>query len=151
MAKHRGFSTVQEHDDTIIENINSMVHKKDKLFILGDYAWNQYGMLRGEEINCIHKELVMGNHDTMVTKSYLRQFERLTGFRDYKDFWLSHCPISSEDMRWRKGNLHGHRHGGFDDPPELYMPYFNVNIELHNMHPVKFDIIEEIFSGYSTD
>jgi calcineurin-like phosphoesterase family protein len=34
----RPFSTVEEHDETIINNINELVHRDDKLWILGDFA-----------------------------------------------------------------------------------------------------------------
>jgi calcineurin-like phosphoesterase family protein len=36
MAKRRGFSTIEEHDEHIIEKWNSVVHKRDITYILGD-------------------------------------------------------------------------------------------------------------------
>ena len=36
----RGFSCIKDHDDTIIDNINSVVKTDDILFHLGDFCLN---------------------------------------------------------------------------------------------------------------
>ena len=139
ITKHRGFPSIVEHDWTILANLNAMVRKKDKLFILGDVVWNQEALKLLDEIPS-EKELIIGNHDTMTTKAYLKYFRNVRGFRSYKGFWLSHCPIHPQEIYRRRGNIHGHIHKGANTPA-LPMPYFNVNVDYNNYAPVNFDTI----------
>lgn len=138
-AKARGFDSVEEHDFTLVENINKLVRGKDKLFILGDVAFTSQGF---KMISMLPRtmELIIGNHDTQRTVDYLRHFVRVHGFRQYKEFWLSHCPIHPQELYRCRGNIHGHIHKGTATPPLDY-PYFNVNVDFHNMMPVNFATI----------
>ena len=38
---NRPFSSIDQHDETIIENINKLVKSGDDLYILGDISFNQ--------------------------------------------------------------------------------------------------------------
>jgi calcineurin-like phosphoesterase family protein len=63
MAKRRGFSTIEEHDEHIIEKWNSVVHKRDITYILGDITMEKsapYHLL--DRLNG-QKYVVLGNHD----------------------------------------------------------------------------------------
>lgn len=144
-AEIRGFYSVEEHDSTIIYNIKSLCGKKDKIFILGDVAWSQESIKLLNELPQT-KELIIGNHDTMVTATYLKYFTKVHGFRQYKGFWLSHCPIHPQEIYRCTGNIHGHLHNGAATPP-LCLPYFNVNVDYNNYHPVNFSIIKAIYEG----
>lgn len=143
-ARRRGFASVEEHDEYIISKLQ-IVGKRDKLFILGDVAWKQEHLQQLKQVRGV-KEMIYGNHDTLHAREYLTVFQKLHGFRGYRDFWLSHCPIHpQENARWKYGNIHGHIHNnsessGFDDPK-----YFNVNIDMNNMDVVNFDTILERF------
>lgn len=64
MAKLRGFSSVEAHDNHIVESWNRAVTKRDHVWILGDLAlggpkdwWEPVIRLNGT------KHLVFGNHD----------------------------------------------------------------------------------------
>lgn len=142
-AHHRGFNDVVEHDWTIITNLRSVVGKKDKLFILGDVCWNDHSLKLLEEIPGI-KELIIGNHDTLQTKKYLKYFTKVHGFRGYREYWLSHCPIHPQEIFRTKGNIHGHIHNGAATTNIGY-PYFNVNVDCNNMCPVNMDTIDHFF------
>ena len=63
--KSRGFNSIEDHDNTIIENWNNIVTEDDDIYVLGDlmlgdkeYGLNCLKRLRGK----IH--IVVGNHDT---------------------------------------------------------------------------------------
>ena len=63
MATHRGFASVEEHDEHIITQWNSVVHKRDTTYILGDVTMEkaeQYALL--DRLNGA-KRVVLGNHD----------------------------------------------------------------------------------------
>ena len=63
---NRKFKTIEEHDNTLIENWNNAVGIDDEVFILGDISW--HNVTRTIEIvkslNGV-KHLIVGNHDTL--------------------------------------------------------------------------------------
>ena len=143
VAKHRGFTCLEYHDDAILNNFQKLIGKRDKLFILGDVAWNNKSLPLIAEIPGV-KELIVGNHDTLSTREYLKYFNKVHGFRGYKGFWLSHPPIHEQEIYRKRGNIHGHVHNGAHTPPLPY-PYFNVNVDFNDMKPVNFDTILDWF------
>jgi calcineurin-like phosphoesterase family protein len=112
MAKHRGFSTVEEHDEHIIAKWNSVVHKRDVTYILGDVTMEKsapYPLL--DRLNGI-KHIVLGNHDRRQdTKKLLQYAESVAGMIQYKGIMLTHCPIHPMELEYRfNKNIHGHIH-----------------------------------------
>lgn len=139
----RGGSTVEEHDNWVINQINSTVKKRDTLYILGDVAMSAEGLERITEIPC-RKHLIMGNHDTQPMEEYLRVFDTVRAYVKYKKFWLSHMPVHSFDFDYRvRGNLHGHLHHrtieSQQDPQ--WWKYHNVSVEQSYGIPVAFEDI----------
>lgn len=112
MALHRGFSTVEEHDEYIIEKWNSVVSKRDVTYILGDVTMEKsspYHLL--DRLNGI-KHVVLGNHDRKQdVKKLLEHVESVAGMIQYKGIMLTHCPIHPMELDYRfKHNIHGHIH-----------------------------------------
>jgi len=54
--------TMDEWNEMLLDRINSMVTRADRLFILGDFAWKRPGYWR-QQIRCRHVTLIIGNHD----------------------------------------------------------------------------------------
>lgn len=112
-------TSVEEHDQYLIENINSMVRRDDELIVVGDFAWDNPGKYRSK-IDCKTVRLVIGNHDR-VQKSRntfgecpevirTRAYDRSA--RDYVKLFLSHYPHAYWDGSHRGwGHLYGHCHG----------------------------------------
>jgi calcineurin-like phosphoesterase family protein len=54
---------LEQHDEALVDGWNSLVGKKDRTFIIGDFAWNNHkryaNRLNGKKI------LIAGNHDKM--------------------------------------------------------------------------------------
>jgi calcineurin-like phosphoesterase family protein len=111
MAKKRGFATVEEHDEHIIAKWNSVVHKRDITYILGDVTMEkaEYDVLN--RLNG-RKYVVLGNHDKLGhTRKLLEYVDSVTGMMKYKGVILTHCPIHSMELEYRfKHNIHGHIH-----------------------------------------
>jgi len=112
MAKRRGFSTVEEHDEHIIAKWNSVVNKRDVTYILGDVTMEKsspYPLL--DRLNGI-KHIVLGNHDRRQdTKKLLQYAESVAGMIQYKGIMLTHCPIHPMELEYRfNKNIHGHIH-----------------------------------------
>lgn len=141
VARYRGFETVEEHDEHIITTLQNTIHKRDKLYILGDVSWKKPHLYMLLEVPG-SKELIFGNHDYLPYQEYAKVFKKLHGFRDYKGWWLSHCPVISQEIRG-KGNIHGHIHSTGSTPQPEDKRYINVNIDMNDMKPVNFETIND--------
>lgn len=145
ISKYRPrFKTAEEHDEYIFSLLEAL-DKRSMLFILGDFLFDgpHYDAYteRLKKLNCRIK-YVAGNHDSLklLKEDFLEIKEPLAR---YKGFWLSHCPIHPQEMRERKGNIHGHLHSDSIDDPR----YFNVNIEDNAYQFVPLDSIKEHYEN----
>ena len=112
MAIKRGFSTVEEHDEYIIKQWNSVVHKRDTTYILGDITMETskpYHLLA--RLNGV-KHVVLGNHDMPKDVEELSKYVvKISGMIKYKGMFLTHCPIHPMELDHRVNkNIHGHIH-----------------------------------------
>jgi len=127
------FSCIEDHDEFLVEQWNSVVNKRDSIYVLGDVAVNKkylkyFDRMKGQ------KQLLMGNHDSYVTEEYLKYFRRIRPAFKHKGFWLSHIPIHSDSLR-DKMNIHGHVHKRNVKDPR----YINVCVEALNGVPLSLD------------
>lgn len=146
----RGFASIEEHDETIIKNFNSMVKPEDELYILGDLMLydNKRGLECLQQLNG-NKHFIRGNHDTPTRCRLYSEIgiidEGYATMLKYKKyyFYLSHYPtITSngeiESLHQIVCNLFGHTHARlkfYKDTPYLY----NVAPEAHQYFPVSID------------
>jgi calcineurin-like phosphoesterase family protein len=141
MAINRGFSSVEEHDNHIIENWNKKVSKRDIVWLLGDITMEKrtpYPLLG--KLNGLIR-VVAGNHDRpQDTQELLKYVQSISGLVKYKGFALSHCPIHESEISRFRGNIHGHVHA--NSLPDHR--YFNVSAENINYTPISFKELLEI-------
>jgi calcineurin-like phosphoesterase family protein len=140
----RPFKTIEEHDDTLVSNWNSVVEPHDKVFLLGDIS---LGVLEDHTIERL-KQLngkiyaIGGNHCTPAKcKVYAEIFEAVLGcYALHEKYMLTHIPIHpSEFDRWEL-NIHGHLHkDGIDDDR-----YRCVSMEQINYTPI---LIDDLVNG----
>lgn len=112
MAVRRGFSSIEEHDEHIIEKWNSVVKKNDVTYILGDITLEKsapYHLIN--RLNGI-KHVVLGNHDRRQDVNKLLEYvDSVAGMVQYKNNILTHCPIHPMELVHRfSTNIHGHIH-----------------------------------------
>lgn len=109
----RPFTSVEEMDQTLVDNWNKTVAGNYKVYCLGDMAFHNYERI--SELNGI-KFLIPGNHDLERSKKIFPHFQEVCPELHYlkvskeKRFVLCHYPIES----WRREypmHLHGHSHG----------------------------------------
>ncbi|QHZ59873.1 metallophosphoesterase [Alteromonas phage vB_AmeM_PT11-V22] len=155
ICKYRSqFSTPEEHDNTIFENLATNIRKRDTLYLLGDVAFTFGWLEKIKSINCRHKLLVCGNHDTergIKMKHLVDVYDDVVALTSKRKYWISHCPIHPQEMRGRLGCVHGHIHSKkvMVDylVPEPYVEdweYLNACVEHTNYKPITFDqLIEE--------
>jgi calcineurin-like phosphoesterase family protein len=113
MATHRGFESVEQHDEHIIAQWNSVVHKRDTTYILGDVTMEKadsYALL--DQLNGT-KRVVLGNHDLPKhIPKLLQHVQSVSGMVKYRGIFLTHCPIHPMELEHRVSrNIHGHIHG----------------------------------------
>jgi len=141
MAQSRGFSSIQEHDETIVATYNTLVSKRDSVYILGDVVWAR---------TCLHylaglkgsKTIVLGNHDQRLGRKYLEFVSRVEGAatKQYDEMRtiMTHVPVHPCQFEHRFHlNIHGHLHA--KRVPDLR--YLNVGLEQNNLQPFHLDAI----------
>jgi calcineurin-like phosphoesterase family protein len=135
----RGFSSVEEHDNLIIENWNKTVSKRDIVWILGDLTMetSNYDFLKKLNGDI---SIVLGNHDLpQHTKELLKYTNRIGGMVRLRKYGviLSHCPIHESEIERFNLNIHGHVHA--NSLPDKR--YFNVSCEAINYTPISISNI----------
>ena len=150
----RGFSSIEEHDETIISNWNNTIDNDDDVYVLGDLMLgnNEAGIKKLEQLNGkLH--IIFGNHDTDIRKELYKSLPNVAEicgwstvikYRKYH-FYLSHFPTNTgnlerESLHQITLNLFGHTHqttNFYEDRPYVY----HVGLDSHNNCPVLLDDI----------
>ena len=127
---NRGFATLQDMHDYMIEKWNARVRKKDEVVILGDFSIG-----KGEQTNEVLGQLngklflIRGNHDKFLRDKAFKK-ERFQWIEDYRELndngrkiILSHYPIFCYNGQYRLSKngipktymLYGHVHNTYDE------------------------------------
>lgn len=160
IAQYRGFHDEYYHDEHLIASWNSVTHKKDLTYILGDVTmenskeYYQLDRLNGRKV------VVLGNHDLWQdVPKLLLYVDGVAGMIDYKGFALTHAPIHVSEIGQYRGNIHAHIHhenklADFDvnrmyndfETPIINTKgkYFNVDAKVIDYKP---KTIEELLNG----
>ena len=117
------FSSTEEHDDALLEEINSTVGENDRLFVLGDFAWRA-GESFIKRIRCKNLHLIFGNHDRASFGKLFKSVEdtAIVKIQGHKIF-LSHYPHAYWPSSHR-GSLHlyGHVHAEREETLDAAFP-----------------------------
>jgi calcineurin-like phosphoesterase family protein len=158
VTRLRDFETIQEHDEYIIAQHNSVVRPQDKWYCLGDVVMNPRKLHIVARMNG-HKRLVMGNHDEAGAEEYLKYFDELYSIRVLDRIAFTHIPIHPESLGRFIGNVHGHIHhqespsGKYQNGKDVIRQrYLNVSMEmLPNYIPLTLGMIKERLSKWSQE
>lgn len=157
--RNRGFSNVQEMNNTLIQNMKQTVQPDDDFYILGDLFVGGNGKVDADLLKQIPGKvhIIAGNHDT---DAKIRVYEEVFGIPvKYSDrikykgkdgckrvFYLSHYPTDTTNMDPNDIviNLFGHTH-----QKEKYCPFrfnaYHVGVDSHYNYPINLnDIIEDM-------
>lgn len=150
----RPFATIEEMNQALIFNWNSVVSPEDDVYVLGDFFMGQISgiddilpQLKG------HIHLIRGNHDT---KNRLEKYQQYgidvkeIEYLTYKGrfFILCHFPIASEEFKQmvRKDNnevviCYGHIHS---NAPHGYVDgTYHIGVDTNGLTPVNLQQIWE--------
>jgi calcineurin-like phosphoesterase family protein len=140
-AEARPFSSVQEHDEALIERWNKAVTKKDTVWHLGDVLFSGHAFDLLSRLNGT-KHLVLGNHDSAYPVArFTEHFNKIVSCTKFDGALLSHVPIHPDQFfRW-KANIHGHLHSKrvLRSPHHPDERYVNVSAEHNNLTPISYE------------
>lgn len=155
----RGFKIVEEMNEAIVLNWNSVIDEDDTVYVLGDL------MLGGDDgtkngvglLKCLngHKRVVLGNHDS---DRRINEYMKIDGIESIswaemikyngRRFFVTHFPCETSNMESDPKaciiNIHGHTHS--KEKFEHGKPYqYNCALDAHGNKPVSIDEIIEDF------
>ena len=116
----RDFKNLDLMNDTIVNNINSIVKEDDILIHLGDWSFGGFESIQKfrDRVICKNIHLIFGNHDHHIENNRDEVQELFTSVSHYNtlkigkiEIQLMHYPIDSwNNLRKGAMHLHGHCH-----------------------------------------
>lgn len=121
---NRPFTSIESHDDCLIQRWNNAVNIDDDVYILGDVSWKNVTETTKlmEQLNG-KKHLIIGNHDKRLLKSKnmrdqfveIEHYKELQSTENEEMIVLSHYPIPCFNRHYYGAyHLYGHVHTGFE-------------------------------------
>lgn len=134
----RPYKTVEEMNQAIIDNVNSVSTWEDTLYILGDVGFSScYEPLKYLQARKII--IVLGNHDYPNKIQQIIGADphriKVCGASEYKSCILTHIPVHECQMQRFRANIHGHLHTSSLSDPR----YICVSLEQNNMRPFTWE------------
>jgi calcineurin-like phosphoesterase family protein len=137
---NESFNSVQERDELLIQNWNSVVKPGDKVYHLGDVFFGNKDRFKSLWPRLVgSKRLIVGNHDDIKFLSSGGFFQKVGMWRHWKvsknkSLLFTHVPLHPDHIRGDL-NVHGHTH--LNGSPKG--PYRSVCVELNNYTPVNLE------------
>lgn len=149
---NRPFISVEEMNQTIIDNWNATINKEDEVYILGDFIVRGTGQQANQILKQLNgkKYLIKGNHDHFLDdKEFdITLFEWVKNYYTFRynkiKFVLFHYPILEWDGYYNNSiHLYGHVHNNNCDyySKVLGPRAINVSVEMLNYFPISIDKI----------
>lgn len=136
----RPHGSAKEGDAIMVQNWNSVVKPKDKVYVVGDLSFNRsanaldiFYRLNGEKV------LIKGNHDELKLSKYAEHFKDVRGSHVVDNLLLTHIPVHVQCLSRYEANVHGHLHYREIQKGTSTIPdprYFNVSVERINYTPI---------------
>lgn len=152
---NRPFDNVNQMDEALINNWNSVVKPEDTIYHLGDFAFATeericriLSRLNGNKI------FIFGNHDKAMRSSEVRKyFELMTPYLEVKYNGEMICMMHYPMARWNKSHrgayhIHGHEHGNYKYP-EKYRA-MDVGAPCIGYTPISLDKVIETLSPFGS-
>jgi calcineurin-like phosphoesterase family protein len=151
----RPFSSVEDMNEALIKNWNTVVKPNDEVWDLGDFSFGDYNKTVSvlKRLNGRHN-FVMGNHDKVITKNKeeLLKSGLLSSIQDYKEIKYNGQMIVLFHFSlrvWNKSHhsswhAWGHSHDSLSQP---YGKSIDVGVDskviTNEYRPISFDEMKE--------
>lgn len=150
----RDFETLEEMNNTIINNFNSKIKEDDTLFILGDIGFGDKNSVYNfmNSLNCKNVHLIFGNHDKDIiyNRNNVQRLFKSCSF--YKEIYVDNQFIVLSHYAHRVWNrshhtpsswmLYGHTHNNLEH--EEWGKSMDVGVDTNNYFPYSYYEIKEI-------
>lgn len=157
----RPFASIEEHDEALIQNWNSVVAPTDTIYHLGDFSLGsrEHATKVLQRLNGC-KILILGNHDrsakAMVEMGFQEAHRSLLTKIDGKTVYMAHIPLHKD---WYLSKRYNPKHT--PEPPKYYDFWLcghvhekwrsigkiiNVGVDVFDYRPVSFS---EVISSLS--
>ena len=149
---NRPYSHVDEMNEALIDNHNSVVRKEDEVYLIGDFGFCKHSDAR-QLINFRRRlngniTFIQGNHDQ--EKDLLRTFHRVESYLEIKiddtKIVLCHYPL----FVWNKHHhgafhIHGHCHGSLMKTQRDYYKrkVIDAGVDPLNYFPISFEQVRD--------
>lgn len=136
----RPWNDVDEMNEAMVENWNSVVRPGDLVYHGGDVVMNRRYLPILSRLNG-RKKLIAGNHDMFRLAELAEYFENIYGVLPFKNFIMSHVPLHESSLYRFEINVHGHMHDKHLDDPR----YVNISVENINYTPISLEELRQRF------
>lgn len=157
----RPFKSVEEMNETLIDNWNSVVKPKDEIYHLGDVSFGS----REQTIAILNRlngniGLIRGNHDIKRIKrgtfnqfAWVKDYHELSQKRYGQKIVLLHYPLQTWNQSHRGSySIHGHEHGGLSNVVNgVALRRLDAAVEAHDFAPVNFEIVKEYMESIDVE
>lgn len=150
---NRPFETMEEMNQALIDNWNSVVKEDDTVFVLGDMGFCGYDKLEPlmSQLNG-KKYLIQGNHDSdkivfrlyeaNIIEGYYKMHEvTIIGDEECPDQQLTLCHFPMIDWPNKERGawmIHGHQHQ-LPDTPSCSTKHWDVGVDRNGLKPISFE------------
>jgi calcineurin-like phosphoesterase family protein len=164
---NRPFNDVEEMNERLILNWNSVVGEKDVVFYLGDLSFDRSGGNTERIVNELNGKIhyILGNHDDERDIRKLNRFETISDYvnlsindldnpRKKQGIMMMHYPILSWDKAHHGDwHLHGHCHQSLvTQNPEYYKrKVLDMGCNGWDYRPVSYNEIKAIMAAKEID
>lgn len=145
----RPYTSVEEMNEALIANYNSVVKKGDLVYMLGDVLFGDkdFGRSILQRLNG-NKYLIFGNHDRTLRENSDLTKEFFVWARDYSEIKIGTQKLILFHYSMRVWNashygsyqLYGHSHGSLYDDPKLRS--MDVGVDPSNYFPLSFEQVQ---------
>lgn len=166
---NRPFNSVEEMNDTLIKNWNSVVKENDIVFHLGDFGFigiQEFKRIKNQLNGKIY--LITGNHDRKMLHNGVIKFLNLFEYIgpelyiniDGQKIYLNHKPYLCFDGSYGRTDktwtwqLFGHVHSGPNTMTgldcqrlvHLFPTQYDVGVDNNSFTPISFERVKEIIN-----
>lgn len=143
---NRPFSSIEEHDESLIKNHNSVVSKNDIVIFAGDFTlWKNIEGIYKRYVNRLNGKHVflLGSHDYWLKGSNCNQIWEKNIFFEGKKYYIVACHYALRvwpRSHYGSYNVFGHSHGKLSTIGKQY----DIGVDNNNFYPVSLKQIIEI-------
>lgn len=158
---NRPYSSVEEMNESLIANWNSVVKPNDYIFHLGDFCW---GNDKDKIIEILKRlngkiNLILGNHDTNIITQRLERYFHSVQYQDLIEInsdrvYVSHLPFATlpgiDSPSKQIYQCYGHVHlcpnyigSDYKYIENLNFKQYDVGVDANNYFPVSWDMVRD--------